>query len=302
MTAEVSAGTSSWASAFGLMGSERLLRQAQAEGFTGLVGRFFPGAPGPVLQWISDWTSWLFWHDDVCDETDVGSNPTELAVIFSQLFEVLSLSRSALPQRVFEVALEDMARRLVVLAPDRAWLLRFMTSVREYFDACLWEAENRARGVVPSSADFIPLRRCAGGMWIYLDFVELANGQSLPLSLRKHRDVQRLMQATNNVASWHNDIFSFSKERARSDVHNLVIVLQTELSLRTDEAIRLAARYADAEVHGFVAVAGKLGVLRGPELGAALESHVQGLRDLMRGNLDWSLGSARYTLDEPNAA
>lgn len=41
---------------------ERPWRRAQAERFTGLVGRFFPDAPTPALRWISDWTSWLFWR------------------------------------------------------------------------------------------------------------------------------------------------------------------------------------------------------------------------------------------------
>jgi 5-epi-alpha-selinene synthase len=300
LTAQASEQTLRWAHAFGLVSSEHLERQAHSERFTWLVGRFFPNAPPQVLQLISDWTSWLFWHDDVCDETDLGSNPSALQATFSRLFEILSGTSGARGDSVFELALEEMATRFRDLSPDRAWFLRFCTSVREYFDACVWEAENRVKRVVPSVGSFIPLRRCAGGMWIYLDFVELVGGASLPLPLRKHRDVQRLVQITNNVASWHNDVFSLAKESRQGDVHNLVTTLQVEMNLPVEEALRVAARYADSEVKAFIALEERLkSSLRGQDLDAELSQYLQGLRSLMRGNLDWSQESGRYSpLDE----
>jgi hypothetical protein len=50
--------------------------QVATERFTWLVGGFYPWAHERELELISDFTSWLFWHDDLCDETTLGEDPT----------------------------------------------------------------------------------------------------------------------------------------------------------------------------------------------------------------------------------
>ncbi len=292
-TESANARTIRWASDVGLITSEDTTRVVNSERYTWLVGRFFPDADEEVFQLIADWTSWVFWHDDECDETALGESPRALAALFNQFMAILENREKPRPSNVFEVSLRDIAERLQQVSPDRGWYLRLLTSVRDYFDACVWEAANRVEGVVPSVGSFIPLRRCAGGMWIYLDFVELVNRRSLPLSLRKHRDVQRLVQITQNVACWHNDIFSLDKELKRGDVHNLVITLQAERGGSMEEALAEAVAYADSEVHAFVGLRGKLPRFLGEE--TSLPQYVAGLESLMRGNLDWSLESARYS-------
>jgi hypothetical protein len=299
LTRFVSEQTLQWAAEFELVAEEQAERCAHSERFTWLVGRFFPRAPLPALQLISDFTSWLFWHDDVCDETLLGRDPLALGQTFDRFFDILRADRAAssgptIPSGPFEAALLEMRERFAALAPDAPWLLRFVTSVREYFDACIWEAQNRLDGIVPSVGSFISLRRCAGGMWIYLDFVEFCMGRSLPLPLRKHRDVQRLVQITNNVASWHNDLYSLAKETRSGDVHNLVTALQAELGIEGDEAIAVAVGYANAEVRAFVELRQKL-TESGQLNAAALRLYIEGLEALMRGNLDWSMESGRYT-------
>jgi hypothetical protein len=241
-TARAAERTRAWAAAFGLLRSSDARAQLASERFTWLVGRFFPLAPLPALQLISDFTTWLFWHDDVCDETALGQQPQALAATFQRLFGVLCGSEPPLSGQAFELSLAEMSGRFQRLAPDAGWMLRALTSVREYFDACVWEAQNRVDGQVPSINSFIPLRRCAGGMWIYLDFIELCSGRSLPLVLRKHREVQRLVQITNNVASWHNDLFSLAKEMRRGDVHNLVTAVQAQQGLDLPAAIQPTPR------------------------------------------------------------
>jgi 5-epi-alpha-selinene synthase len=291
-TAEAHRETLRWATVHGLVVGDDVRKTAQAEKYTWLVGRFYPSAPRACFQLLSDFTSWLFWHDDVCDETEIGHDPARLEARFRQLYAVLAGDAAARADP-YEVSLADMRGRFIALAPDPAWISRFLASVYDYFEGCLWEAHNRARQIVPRVADFIPMRRCAGGMWIYLDFIELVNQSALPLLLRKHRDIRRLRQIANNVACWHNDLFSFSKEKRRGDVHNLVTALEADLQLSVPEAVQLAGRYCDAEAHNFVALESKLPPFE-PPLRAALVPYLAGLKALMRGNLDWSLESGRY--------
>jgi hypothetical protein len=276
-----------------LVRSENVSRQVATEQFTWLVGRFFPNAAERELQLISDFTSWLFWHDDVCDETTLGEDPTGLRRQFEALLGVLTRRHPVRPGNAFDAALADLRDRFEAAAPSLAWFRRFVTAVEEYFDACCWEAENRDSGATPSVNVFIGMRRFAGGMYIYLEFVEFVLGRELPLVARSHRDVQRLAQITNNVASWHNDLFSLRKELAYGDVHNLVVVLARENELDLEDAARVAAEYCDREVNAFISLRARLPSF-GPAVDAVLGDYIDGLTALMRGNLDWSLATQRY--------
>jgi hypothetical protein len=77
-------------------------------------------------------------------------------------------------------------------------------------------------------------------------------------------------------------------------VHNLVTALQAELGLECDAAIVVATSYADAEVRAFVELERKL-LESVPTSDPALLLYIEGLKALMRGNLDWSMESGRYT-------
>src|SRR6476619_7267280 len=70
--------TRDWAVGHGLVCNANIERQVATEQFTGLVGRLYPRAARTELELISDFTSWLFWHDDVCDETALGEDPAAL--------------------------------------------------------------------------------------------------------------------------------------------------------------------------------------------------------------------------------
>jgi hypothetical protein len=285
--------TSRWAERLGLIRDPNVERQVATEQFTWLVGRFFPWAPPRELELISDFTSWLFWHDDVCDETALGEDPQALAQQFDALFAVLTRRQPVRPGQAFDLALGDLRDRFEACAPSPAWFARFVTSVRQYFDGCVWEAANRREGAVPSVDAFISMRRFACGMYIYIEFIELAMRAELPLIARAHHDLVRLAEITNHVAAWHNDLFSLSKELAHADVHNLVVVVARQESLSIGDARARVVARCNEEVEEFQALARRL-----PSFGAHADASVaellRGLGALMRGNLDWSLATRRY--------
>ncbi len=292
-TAAAHRHTGQWAKRFGLVSSANIERQVATEQFTWLAGRFFPWAPPRELELISDFTSWLFWHDDVCDETLLGEDPGALARRFEALVGTLTRRTHARPDDTFASALADLSERFKQASPSWGWFNRFVTSVQQYFEGGLWEARNRQRGAVPSWGDFVPMRRFAGGMYIYLDFIELANQTELPLVARGHAEVCRLAQMAASVACWHNDLFSLDKEIAYGEVHNLAIVLAHERRLDLEAASRMAVDHCNEEVASFIRSAESLPFF-GEELSPTLAVYVKSLQSLMRGNLDWSLETQRY--------
>jgi len=292
-TESVYQGTLEWGDEHGLLGKGETREQQAKEQHAWLVGRVFPHASRERFQLLSDWTSWLFWHDDVCDETSLGQSPEGLCRQFDQLFGILNGTTPVRPGNAFDLALVEMTDRFKALAPDDAWIHRFMINVQEYFQACIWEARNRGSHETPSLDEFIPMRRYAGGTWIYLDFLEFANVQTLPLEVREHAHVRHLMQITCDIACWHNDIFSWPKEMRRNDVHNLIPVLEAELGLTMGMAMRMAVKYCNSEVKEFISLSETLPVFA-PPLDEHLRAYIDGLRMIMRGNLDWATESSRY--------
>jgi hypothetical protein len=285
--------TWSWATRFGLVRDANVERQVATERFTWLVGHFYPWAAAPELQLISDFTSWLFWFDDLCDETGLGEDPAALAAQIEWLVGVLSRRKEVRPGEPFDRAMADLRDRFEERSPGGGWFVRVVTSIQQYFEACLWEATNRHQGLVPAVGTFMDMRRFAGGMYIYHDFIELAERAELPLVARGNRALQRLVQLTCNVACWHNDLFSLYKELAYGDVHNLVVVLARQRQLTLTEALPVAVRLCDREAAAFVTSARRLPSF-GPDTDALVARYRRGMEALMRGNLDWSLGTDRY--------
>jgi 5-epi-alpha-selinene synthase len=285
--------TREWANGFGLVRNADIRRQVLTERFTWLVGGFYPWAQPRELQLISDFTSWLFWHDDVCDETALGEDPAALGLRFDQLLGVFARRAPAGRDDPFAAAFGDLGERFAAAAPTQGWLARMVASLQQYFEGCVWEAGNRRHGRVPGVAHYIDLRPFAGGMYIYRDFVELVARAELPLAVRAHSDVQRLHQITLNVACWHNDLFSLDKELARGDVHNLVLVIAREHGVSLGDARAQAVSLCNREVAAFAATAGRVPSF-GVEVDAQVAGHTRALGALMRGNLDWSLGTDRY--------
>ena len=105
--------------------------------------------------------------------------------------------------------------------------------------------------------------------------------------------MKRLTLASHNAVCWANDVISLEKELARGDVHNLVLVLAHDEGLDLREAVDRVAHTHDAEVEEFVRLSSRL-----PSFGVAVDEHlgryVAALQARIKGNLDWSLESARY--------
>jgi hypothetical protein len=285
--------TRQWAGRSGLVRTARIQHQVASERFTWLVGGFYPWAERRELELISDFTSWLFWHDDVCDETTLGEDPAALARQFDWLLGILTRRRPVRASDPFDLAFADLRDRFEEASPGPSWLVRLAASVQQYFEACVWEAANRRHGRVPGVDVYRAMRPFAGGMYIYLDFVELAGRAELPLVARGHRDVQRLQEITLNVACWHNDFFSLDKELAYGDVHNLVVVIARERNVSLSEARAVAIALCNQEAASFEPTARGLPAFD-VEADARMAVHTRDLGALMRGNLDWSLATDRY--------
>jgi hypothetical protein len=287
----VDEATIAWARSLGLLGEPSAVHKLRVVGVGWLVARTTPYMGRDGLQLLADWCTWLFLQDDDCDELGIGREPAKLRELHAHSLATLRGDAFA-PDSPSQRALSDLRERIVRLGcEDRiGWFLR---TVEQSFDASIWEAANRAGGIVPSVKTYIAQRAFTGGMLMVLSLTTIADGIVLPPAVREHPVVAALTRCTTNAVCWANDIISLAKELQQGDVHNLVVVLRHEYQLVLTDAIYRAAALHDAQVREFLDLQRRL-----PSFGGAADAHLKRYVDIlrfwMRGNLDWANSSGRY--------
>jgi 5-epi-alpha-selinene synthase len=283
--------TLTWVKRFKLVPNENEFDRLVASKFGWLAARAYPNAPLQELEIVSDWNTWLFIRDDQCDESGIGKDPVLLTRLHDQLLEILTGRKPDNRDPALAHALHDLCERILNKASPE-WMCRFVHSVIEYFESSVWEAQNRALGLIPDMETYMLMRPYTGGLYTDIELIDITENIHLPLHVRKHETVQRLALLTNNVVCWSNDIISFAKETRHNDVHNLVVILRKH-HLTLQEAIDQATELTNEEVRAFELLQDQLPSFS-PAIDADLQRFVSVLRSWMRGNLDWAYDSGRY--------
>ena len=212
-----------------------------------------------------------------------------MRALSDQQIDVLAGQRHVTSSDPLTLALVDLRDRLFARGGGR-WMARFLANVQDYFDASVWEAENRACGRVPGVETYVRLRDLTGAVKTCFDIFELIDG---PLAITHRSDprLATLMQLANRAICWSNDIFSVDKELVHGDFHNLVLTLRHERSSSLGEAIAVATRMHDAAIAEFEAMA--------QTTDATHARFVDALKGWIRANYDWSIETGRYRPAEP---
>lgn len=287
----VNKGTIAWACRYDLMPRAPAEKRRHEE-YGHIAARVYPNAPAEALQVASDFVAWLFFADDQNDETDVGCRLSWMKELHARFGAVLEGHGPTSQDRPLCHALHDLVSRASRRAPA-GWMGRFSRSMLEYFAASRWECENRRLSVVPSPATYLAMRPFTGAVYACFDLFAVTDALHLPAAVHDHPVVQALRLRANNVIGVCNDILSVEKELSHGDVHNLVLAIRHDQRCTLQEAIHRAAAWHDAEVGAYLALEPCM-----PSFGSAVDAdlarYAGGLRAWMRGNLDWSLASARY--------
>ena len=170
-------------------------------------------------------------------------------------------------------------------------MVRFLHNVQEYFEASVWEADNRRRHRLPDLQTYLRLRDLTGAVKTCFDVYEVTQGTTLPIDARYDSTLMRMMRLANRAICWANDLFSVEKELEQGDFHNLVVVLQYDVGLRPRDAVQEAVRMHDDAVRSFECCEQRM-IQNG--ISPEVERFVAALKGWMRANLDWSSETGRY--------
>lgn len=289
----VGRATIEWAGRYGLLAEPNQRHRLEAVRVGWLIARTNPTTSLDALQLLADWCTWLFLQDDQCDERGIGKDPNAVAAIHGRSYEILAGAPLRRDDRPLSHALVDLRKRFMARARS-GWMERFQQSVANSFQASIWEAGNRARGITPDLDTYLEHRPFTGGVYTLVETIELTEQLGLPYEIYEHPYIQRIVRRAVNVVCWSNDIVSLAKEIKQGDVHNLVLVLQHRHGISIQDAIQRAAAMHDAEVRTFMDLEADL-----PSFGEydpALRHYLMLQKAWMKGNLDWSYMSGRYLL------
>lgn len=291
-----------WATRHGLLkrpGARAAFARAR---FANLMCRAHPEAAEPELRLATAWLISIFVLDDLLERALVRDpEPARAAVT-----EVVRLLRDQRPAPVLGTALgrpvaaalgEVWRRTEPRVSAD--WRERFVGHVADYLAGTLWEAGNRIEDRPPRLEEYRKMRHHSAATDMFFDLIEPMHGVELPPGLLEDPDFATARRAAGTVIGIFNDLISWPKEAAVGDHHNIVFSFQREHRLPLEEAVLAAVAEHDERVLEFQVARDRLEARWWGD-----PTCVIGIGDLVhwiRGNVDWSLESGRYTPGETPA-
>ncbi|MGF6886721.1 geranylgeranyl pyrophosphate synthase [Nocardia sp. GAS34] len=122
------------------------------------------------------------------------------------------------------------------------WQERFLDGLEEWCEACEREAHHRINGYIPSTADYLPLRKSTGAFDSMIAGLEVYQDRELPLMLRNHPVLRRLEELLFKVTFAENDLVSLDRDEADHVPYNLVRAIRHETGCTRREAVEQVQR------------------------------------------------------------
>ena len=134
------------------------------------------------------------------------------------------------------------------------WQEALLDNIEEWLHACEREAGHRISGYIPSTADWLPLRRSTGGFEVGLACSEIVQDREMPPAVRSHRMVRRLEDLGFFVVFAENDLAGVDQDEADQVPYNLVRAMRHEMGCSRAEAIERVERQVAEKRAQFTAV------------------------------------------------
>ncbi|WP_437634410.1 terpene synthase family protein [Sorangium sp. So ce854] len=283
--------TLQWVRRLRLTADHRSLSRVKAANVAHLAAWLLPAASVQTVQLASDFTAALFLLDDSYDEGNISVDPEAVARLNERyLGELFGYVKADLSDPVAR-GLLDIRDRIKGDHPN-FFLNRWLSHFQYYYEANLWEANNRARQRVPGVDEYLMMRRFSGAVYTYCDLLELLLDRPLPLEVVRHPLLQSVRDICNDVLCWTNDYFSLGKELRSGEVHNLIIVLMNSDGMTLEDAIARLRRMHDERIAEYQDIKEKV-LASWP--GDDVRRYLDAADAMIAGNQRWALAAGRYS-------
>ncbi|KAG2031237.1 isoprenoid synthase domain-containing protein [Suillus americanus] len=253
-----------------------------------LTAACYPDADAFRLRVCSDFLNWLFNMDDWLDEFDVDGTWGIRECCLSAFRDPINSQTEKLSGKMCK---SYFSRFMQTGGPGCTE--RFIQTMDLFFIAAAKQADDRAKGRIPDLESYITLRRDTSACKPCFALIEYAALIDLPDKVMSHPAIMAMEEATNDLVTWSNDIFSYNVEQSRHDTHNMIAVLMREQGLNVQGAVDYVGRLCRSSIQRFKDNRDILPSW-GEELDMQVAIYIEGLQNWIVGSLHWSFDSTRY--------
>ncbi|KAG5650494.1 Alpha-muurolene synthase [Sphagnurus paluster] len=240
------------------------------------------------LRVVSDFMNYLFHLDNISDgmmtrETETLSNVVMNALWFSEKYTPTLMEKYEQPKVELnpgKLARDFWARCIEDAGPGVQ--ARFKETLGFFFEAVNIQARMRDEDDIPDLESYIAFRRDTSGCKPCWALIEYALGIDLPQSVTEHPIIEALNQATNDLVTWSNDIFSYNVEQSRGDTHNMIVILMKHRGLALQSAVDHVGDLCAQTIDSFIENRAMIPSW-GSETDEMVHKYVNGLQDWIVG-------------------
>lgn len=275
-----------WALEHGLVSAGPSLDKLERASLADLEAGAFPHAPLDVLTLATVWVTLFCAIDDFVETSHSG-----VLKLSSYLSEVLAAFRGTTHRRLdalgrgFHDFGQDLRGNMGAPVADA-----FARELEELFAGYVWEELNRRNATHPDYDAYRIMRVTTIGLRPQFLLSEALGPDTRP-SEKDARVLSDLERIACLVVGYANDIFTYEKELAQGEGHNIVAVLMRSETLPLREALARARALHDEQVCEFLRLQAGLD---SSSAHSATGYRVAHLRHWIGGHLHWALRNGRY--------
>ncbi|KAG9315373.1 isoprenoid synthase domain-containing protein [Chiua virens] len=275
-----------------------------------LTASCYPDADEFHLRVCSDFMNWLFNMDDWLDEFDVTDTWGMRECCIGAFRDPNNFQTDKLGGLMSKSYVASLSSCSVASNDGSSWdgtgssaafiqtggpgcTKRFIHTMDLFFIAVAKQADDRCQWTYPDLESYITVRRDTSGCKPCFALIEYAARIDLPDEVMSHPVIMAMEEATNDLVTWSNDIFSYNVEQSRWDTHNMIVVLMREQGLDLQGAVDYVGALCKGTVQRFEDNRAMLPSW-GEELDKQVAIYVEGLQNWIVGSLHWSFDSERY--------
>ncbi|KAF4571081.1 terpene cyclase [Pleurotus pulmonarius] len=253
-----------------------------------LTAACYPDADAFHLRVCVDFMNYLFNLDDWLDEFDVEGTRGMHDCCVGAMRDPLNFETD---KRAGIMTKSFFSRFIQTGGPGCTE--RFIHTMDLFFKAVAIQAADREKDVIPDFESYITIRRDTSGCKPCFALIEYASRIDLPDEVAEHPLIRSMEEATNDLVTWSNDLFSYNVEQSRGDTHNMIPVIMHQRGLNLQEAVEYVGALCKSSIQRFETDRKNLPTW-GPEIDRDVAVYVEGLQNWIVGSLHWSFDSERY--------
>lgn len=262
--------------------------------FGRFTGWCYPLMAQQELDLLTQWHYWLTLSDDVADAI---TDPHLASDLRDGILRVLTDPAPPACRDPIVVSVHDLWWRTATPQNDQ-WRDRARADLAIYLAHWVAQCDNRAHGRIMTVTEYVDFRRQTVGLDFNTDVLEALHAIQLPAPLLAASFFRQLRDCFVDANAWFNDYYSYEREAASGEDHNLAIVIAHDHGSLPRQALNRVLEMIDERLQAFLRIEDQLPALVTamgyPDSTAAALRYAQVLRDYTYGHVAWSSTSTRY--------